>query len=85
MQHNESNIALTKDSEWSVIDREPCRVIDFVPLGSTVKDGKAVAMDKTTPYASIVLECKKFPKNVTGYIVIRWTFNTCGRLSEKEP
>jgi hypothetical protein len=34
-----SEITLIKDREWSVIDGEFCRVLDFNPLGS-VKDGK---------------------------------------------
>lgn len=27
------DITLIKDSEWSVIDSEPCRVIEFTPWG----------------------------------------------------
>lgn len=64
---------LRKDSEWSVIDGVPCRVIDFNPL-ALIKDGKVLAINKTTPYASITLECKKFPKNITGYITHKMDF-----------
>lgn len=67
-------LVFRKDSEWSAIDGEACRVTDFVSLGSSVKDGKVSAMDKTTPYASITLESKKFPKNITGYITHKIDF-----------
>lgn len=65
---------LIKDSDWSIIDGDACRVVEFTPLGSIVKDGKVIDMDKTTPYASIALECKKFPKNITGYITHKIDF-----------
>ncbi len=75
MQHSESEIALIKDSEWSVIDGEPCRVIDFNPLGSLVDiDSKARSIDKTTPYASITMECEKLGKNIIGYITHKMDF-----------
>ncbi len=73
MRYNGSDFTLIKDSEWSVIDGEPCRVIDFIPWGS-IKNGKVLAIDKTGPYASISLECKKFSKNVTGYITHKMDF-----------
>jgi hypothetical protein len=69
IEHSESNIVLIKDREWSVIDGEPCRVTSFGTLGSLVDvDDKVHAMDKTTPYASVTMECKKLGKNVTGDI-----------------
>jgi hypothetical protein len=75
MRHSESEIVLLKDKEWSVIDGEPCRVIDFSPLGSLVDiDGKVHAMDKTTPYASVAMECKKLGKNIRGYITHKEDF-----------
>lgn len=64
---------LRKDNEWSVIDGVRCRVIDFNP-SALIKDGKVLATDKTIPYASITLECKKFPNNVTGYITHKMDF-----------
>ncbi len=75
MQHSESKIVLIKDSEWSMIDGEPCRVIDFGTLGSLVDiDGKVHAMDKTTPYASVTMECKKLGKGIRGYITHKEDF-----------
>jgi len=69
----QSGITLLKDSQWSVIDGELCRVIDFTPLG-LVKNGKVLALDKTTPYASITLECKKLPNKITGFICHKTDF-----------
>lgn len=66
-------ITLLKDEEWSLIDGEICRVIDFVPMG-TVKDGKVIAMDMTIPYASIDIECKKIPEKITGFITHKLDF-----------
>jgi len=58
---------MRKDNQWSVIDGELCRVIDFVPLCS-IKDGKVLALDKAAPYASVTIECKKLPEETTGFI-----------------
>jgi hypothetical protein len=75
MQHGESKIVLWKDKEWSQIDGDACRVTDFGPLGSVVDiDGKVRAMDMTTPYASITIECRKLGKNITGYITHKIDF-----------
>ena len=73
--YSEPNIVLIKDSEWSVIDGEPCRVTSFGTLGSLIDvNGKVRPMDKTTPYAVITMECKKLGKNVTGYITHKEDF-----------
>jgi hypothetical protein len=61
-----SNVML-RDSEWSTIDGEPCRVIDFTPWAS-VENGKVVALNTTTPYASVTLECKKIPNTIEGFV-----------------
>lgn len=70
---NSSEISLLKDSDWSIIDSEPCRVINFTPMGS-VKDGKVIAIDKSTPYASITFECKKLPDRIKGFICHKMDF-----------
>ena len=72
MNSNFADIVLLKDSQWSVIDGEPCRVIDFAPM-ALIKEGKILA-DKKTPYASIVLECKKSPTKITGFITHKVDF-----------
>jgi hypothetical protein len=75
MQNSESEIVLLKDKEWSAIDGEPCRVIDFSPLGSLIDaDGKVQAADNVTPYAGITMECKKLGKNVRGFITHKEDF-----------
>lgn len=64
---------MRKDSEWSVIDGEPCRVIDFIPLAS-VQNGKVVAPNITDPYASVTLECKKVSNTIKGFITHKMDF-----------
>lgn len=58
---------LRKDSEWDVIDGEPCRVLEFVPLVS-VQGDTILAPNKTDPYASVILNCKKYSKPIKGFI-----------------
>ena len=75
IEHGEPKIVLWKDSEWSSIDGELCRVSYFGPLGSFVEvNDKIHAMNKTMPYARVTIECKKFGKNVTGYITHKEDF-----------
>lgn len=64
---------LLNDSQWSEIDGEFCRVIDFAPMAS-IKGGKILAIDKTKPYASVVLECKKLPAETKGLITHKVDF-----------
>jgi len=61
-----SKITLLKDSEWTKIDGEICKVIDFNSL-AVVKDGKIRRVD-VMPYASVTFECKKVPEKITGFI-----------------
>jgi len=63
---------LLKDSQWSAIDEELCRAVDFVPIAS-VKEGKILAIGKT-PYASVVLECEKRPTKIKGFITHKLDF-----------
>jgi len=62
-----TEIILRKDTEWSIIDGEPCRVISFTPI-ATVENGKILTSNKTKPYASVALECKKLPNGIQGFI-----------------
>lgn len=64
---------LRKDSEWSVIDSEPCRVIEFTPSAS-VENGKVISSNKTEPYASVIFECKKLPQQTKGFICHKMDF-----------
>lgn len=67
------NSELRKDNDWSIIDSEPCRVIEFTPLAS-VENGKVVVSNKTEPYASVILECKKLPQQTKGFICHKMDF-----------
>jgi len=69
----QSEVTLLKDREWIVIDGELCRVINFTPLG-LIKDGKVLALNKWTPYASVHIECKKLPIKITGFICHKMDF-----------
>lgn len=64
---------LRKDDEWSVVDGESCRVLDFTPFAS-VQNGKVVAPNLTDPYASVILECKKMPSTIKGFITHKMDF-----------
>ena len=64
---------LVKDSQWNIVDGEPCKVIDFLPMAS-IKDGKISAIGKKTPYASVVLECKNVPTRIKGSITHKVDF-----------
>lgn len=72
-KNNSSDIILTKDSEWSMIDGEPCRVISFTPI-AIIENGKVLATNKTEPYASVILECKKLLNNTKGFICHKMDF-----------
>jgi hypothetical protein len=73
--NNQPKIVLLKDSEWSVIDGEPCLVTDFGPLGSFVDmDDKVHSYNRTTPYACITMDSKKLGKNIRGYITHKVDF-----------
>ena len=68
MAEEQSYNSLLNDSQWSVIDGEMCRVIDFTPISGTFKNGQVSSLDKSNPYASVTLECKKLPPKTTGFI-----------------
>lgn len=64
---------LIRDSEWSLIDAVPCRVIDFTPLAS-VKNGKVLITSKAEPYASIAMECKRLSEIAEGFVTHKIDF-----------
>lgn len=68
-----SQSTFLKDIEWSVVDGELCKIIDFTPFGS-ITDGKVITSSKSKPYASIMIECKKFPRRTTGFITHKIDF-----------
>ena len=65
--------ALRKDSEWSVVDGEHCRITDFIPA-ATIEKGQVIAPNKTEPYASVILECKKLSQETKGFITHKMDF-----------
>lgn len=65
-------IVLLTDKNWSIIDAEVCRVIDFTPL-VPFKNGK-IFSHLTMPYASIAIECKKINKKIKGFITHKLDF-----------
>lgn len=73
IEMNKSDIILLKDKNWSLVDGELCKVIDFKPFGS-IKDGKVITSTNSKPYASITVECKKLSKRTTGFITHRIDF-----------
>jgi len=67
------NSDLRKDNEWSIIDSESCRVIEFTPLAS-VENGKVIISNKTELYAYIIFECKKLSQPTKGFICHKMDF-----------
>lgn len=61
-------ITLLKDKDWSVIDGEICRVLEFTTLAAVVEKGQVKAASKSLPYASVVIECPKIQGKATGYV-----------------
>jgi len=66
-------ITFLKDSEWSLIDGEICRVLDFIPT-AVIKGGKVSSLSITVPYAAVHFECMKLPQIATGYITHKIDF-----------
>lgn len=78
MTEKKSEITLLRDKQWSVIDGEPCLVIDFRPFLHSVKGGKVISHGSQglgyVPYASVTIECKKLPERATGFICHKMDF-----------
>lgn len=69
---------LRKDSEWSAIDSKLCRAVNFNPSGASIENGRVVTVDRTTPYASLVLECEDGGK-YKGFITQKVDFTNSWR------
>ena len=72
-KNSDSEIVLLTDKGWSVIEEELCRILKFTPM-AVVRNGDVIAIDKYTPYASVELECRKFPTSATGFITHKIDF-----------
>lgn len=66
---------LLKDDDWSAVDGELCRVLEFTPLVETEREGHVKASISKTPYASVVIECEKTRGNVKGFITHKVDFS----------
>lgn len=64
---------LLKDSEWSTIDSEPCKVVEFTSFAS-VEDGKIIHSNTGTPYARVTLKCSKISGPIKGFITHKIDF-----------
>lgn len=67
-----SEITLLRDREWSFIDGEACRVINFNPFCS-FKDGK-ISPIGILPYASVTIESRKVNKIIKGFVTHKIDF-----------
>jgi len=65
---------LLRDEDWAVIDGQQCLVTNFVPLSAKVENGKVLAVDSFTPYASVELKCGNFTKDIKGFITHKTDF-----------
>jgi hypothetical protein len=67
MMKGSQKLYLITNKDWTVIDGEPCRVLQFMAF-SCIKEGK-ILRDKKAPDAILTLECKKLSDTVIkGYI-----------------
>ncbi len=72
---NESQeVTLLKDSDWSAIECEICRVLEFTPLMAEVKDGRVKTSNPNMPYASVVIECPVIQGEAKGFITHKVDF-----------
>jgi len=63
---SKEEITLLRDREWSLIDGEVCRATNF--------DDTISHFDKSLPYASITIECRKMPDKINGFITHKIDF-----------
>jgi hypothetical protein len=76
---NPKEPTILKDSEWSMIDSEPCRVIHFSPF-ATFENGKIKSINLTMPYCAIRIECPGFSGKATGFICHKIDFTNLWRV-----
>jgi hypothetical protein len=74
---------MLKDIDWQVIEGDVCRVVDFTSMAE-IKNGKAKAVNRATPYAAVTFECTKFLQQVNGFICHKLDFmNLSEAMQEK--
>lgn len=78
------NAGLVKNSQWSAIDGELCLITNFHPmLGSKVENGVVFSVDKTIPYASVSLTCRRATETITGFITHKLDFQNLWAVFEE--
>ncbi len=73
MKEESKELTILKNKDWDIIKDQWLRVIEFVPLGK-IENNKIMALDSRMPYASLRVECKKFPQNVKIFITHKIDF-----------
>jgi hypothetical protein len=68
------DVSFLKDSDWSMVADEICRVLKFTPLSAAVRDGHVIATDLSMPYASVEIESPKITGRATGFITNKTDF-----------
>jgi hypothetical protein len=63
-----------RDTEWAAIDGNLCLVTEFVPLAGRIENGSVLALDTSTPYASVRLKTASYDGVITGYITNKLDF-----------
>jgi hypothetical protein len=63
-----------RDTEWASIDGNLCLVTEFVPLAGRIENGSVVAVDTSTPYASVRLKTASYDGVITGFITHKLDF-----------
>lgn len=84
MKEETKELIILKNKDWDIIKDQWLRVIEFVPWGK-IENDKIMALDSRTPYASITVECKKFPQNVEIFITHKIDFRNLWEALRERP
>lgn len=84
MKEETKELIILKNKDWDIIKEQWLRVIEFVPWGK-IENDKIMALDSRAPYASITVECKKFPQNVTIFITHKIDFRNLWEALKERP
>ena len=77
-------LIILKNKDWDIIKDQWLRVIEFFPLGK-IENDKIMAINLSMPYASLTVECKKFPQNVKIFITHKIDFRNLWEAIKKRP
>jgi hypothetical protein len=65
--NNRKEETLLTIKQWSKIESEMCRVLEFTPMTS-FENNKITKIDTNTPYASITFECSNQSEILRGFV-----------------